>query len=539
MARTERLDRGREAMRRQEWGTAFAQLEAADREGSLEADDLERLALAAHLTGREGETPELLSRAHQAFLSAGAVRSAARCAFWLGLGLLYNGDVAQGGGWLARAERLLEGEPDCVERGYLLMPYGLRSFREGETAKAYETFGAALAIGERFNDLDLVAMARHGQGRALIRQGDLTRGATLLDEAMAAVLAGDVSARVAGIVYCSVLDSCHETLDLRRAQEWTAALHQWCAAHPDLVPYRGHCLLQRAEIMQMRGDWMAALDEARSACERLAQRPAAAAALYRVGELRRLRGELSAAEEAYLAAGQWARTTHPGVALLRLAQGRVDEAREAIRGLADEAPNDGARARMLDAAVEIALAAKDVPAARAAADDLSALARRHDVPLVKALAGRAAGAVLLAEGDCPGAMAALQRAWAAWGELEAPYEAARTRVLIALACRERGDAAAAEAEFDAAREVFERLGAAVDLANLSRLMSRRSEPGRLTAREVEVIGLVASGLTNRQIADRLEISEKTVARHLSNIFLKLGLSSRSAATAYAYKHGLA
>src|SRR5262245_56579757 len=233
MTREQKLERGREAIRRQEWGPAFMELADADRDEALDADDLERLALAAHLTGRESETPELLSREHQAFLSAGAVRGAARCAFWLGFGLLFSGDVAQGGGWLARAERLLEGEPDCVERGYLLMPYGLRWFREGEAAKAYETFGAALAIGKRFNDLDLVAMARHGQGRALIRQADLARGATLLDEAMAAVLAGDVSARVAGIVYCSVLDSCHETLDMRRAQEWTAALHRWSAAQPD------------------------------------------------------------------------------------------------------------------------------------------------------------------------------------------------------------------------------------------------------------------------------------------------------------------
>jgi ATP/maltotriose-dependent transcriptional regulator MalT len=541
MGRAEALDQGRESFRLRAWGDAFVQLSAADREAALGAEDLERLALAAHLTGREADRVDLLARAHQSFLSEGASRRAARCAFWLGFTLLFNGDVAQAGGWLSRAGRLIEGEGDCVEQGYLLVPAGLRSIHEGDAAAAYEAFTAAVSIGERFGDTDLVAMARHGQGRALIRQGDTGRGVSLLDEAMIAVLAGEVSPEVAGAVYCSVIESCQESLDLRRAQEWTTALDQWCATQPDLVPYRGHCLLQRAEIKQLRGAWAEALEEAARARERLSQptpKPAVGAAFYRIAELHRLRGEFTAAEEAYRQANQWERAARPGLALLRLAQGQVDAACEAIHRALAEPQGGGGRARILEAAVEIALAARDVAEARASADELAEIASRHVVPYLDALSAGASGAVLLAEHDGRGALAELRRAWTAWRELEAPYEGARVRVLIALACREEGDAAAAEMELGAAREVFEQLGAAVDLARVDKLARRGPAAAPLTGREVQVLGLLASGLTNRQIAERLRISEKTVARHLSNIYLRIGVSTRSAATAYAYQNGL-
>jgi DNA-binding CsgD family transcriptional regulator len=364
---------------------------------------------------------------------------------------------------------------------------------------------------------------------------------SLLDEAMIAVLAGDVSPQVAGAVYCSVIESCQESLDLRRAQEWTTALDQWCQAQPELVPYRGHCLLNRAEIKQLRGAWADALEEADRARERLSQptpKPAVGAAFYRLAELHRLRGEFAAAEEAYRQANQWERAARPGLALLRLAQGQVDAAREAIHRALAEAQGGGVRARILEASVEIALAARDVVGARAAADELATIAGRHTVPYLEALSAGATGAVLLAEHDVRGALVSLRRAWTAWQELEAPYEAARVRVLIALACREDGDSAAADMELGAAREIFERLGAVVDLARLEKLARRGPATAPLTGREVQVLGLLASGLTNRQIAERLRISEKTVARHLANIYLRIGVSTRSAATAYAYQNGL-
>ncbi|MBZ5632985.1 MAG: LuxR C-terminal-related transcriptional regulator [Acidobacteriia bacterium] len=538
------LDQGREAFRKQAWSAAFSNLSSADREAPLEPEDLQRLAIAGHLTGRDAESADILIRAHQGFLAGGDTQSAARCAFWLGFGLLNNGELAQAGGWFARARRLLDdGHLDCVEQGYLLLPDAIRAVHQGDTAGAYHAFVKAASIGERFGDNDLVTSARMGQGRALIRQGEVARGVSLLDEAMVAVTAGEVSPVMAGGVYCSVLEVCGEILDLRRAQEWTSALERWHTAQPDVVPYRGHCMVRRAEILQLQGDWPGALDQAQQACERLLHPPPKAAvgpAFYRRAELHRLRGEFAQAEEAYRQANQWERTPQPGLAQLRMAQGQVDSANSAIRHVAEAVREPGQRARVLDAYVEIVLAVHDVPAARAAADELAEIASRLNAPWVDAMSARANGAVLLAEQDARGALTTLRQALTAWRDLEAPYEAARVRVLIALACREVGDCDTADGELAAARDAFQQLGATPAVAQVEALS--RKQPagagGSLTSREVEVLKLVASGMTNRGIAGKLRISEKTVARHLSNIFNKLDLSSRAAATAYAYQHNL-
>ena len=225
---------------------------------------------------------------------------------------------------------------------------------------------------------------------------------------------------------------------------------------------------------------------------------------------------------------------------MRLAQGQLDAASAAIRRVVEEVQGSVNRARVLDAYVEIVLAANDVAAARVGADELVGIAERYQAPLLVALSTRAVGAVLLAEKDPKRALGFLRQSWTTWCDLEAPFEAARTGVLTALACRELGDEDAAKAELTAAREVFERLGALPDLARSEALLIAESTapPGGLTSREIEVLRLIARGLTNRAIAEKLHISEKTVARHVSNIFLKLDLSSRSAATAYAYDHEL-
>jgi len=348
---------------------------------------------------------------------------------------------------------------------------------------------------------------------------------------------------VAGGVYCSVIEACSEIFDMRRAHEWTSALERWCNSQPEAVPYRGHCLVRRAEILQLQGAWADAMEQAKQACTRLSQptpKPGAGAAYYRVGELHRLRGEFAEAEDWYRQANQREQMPQPGLAQLRLAQGQLDAAETAIRHVADEVKEEGSRSRVLDAYVEIALAVNNIPAARQAADELSQIAARFNSQLLNAVSARANGAVLLAEKDARGALPTLRQALAVWRELEAPYQAAQVQVLIAIACREQGNEASAEMELHAARNVFEQLGAAPDLVRIDALLNNAGPKveGPLTGRELEVLRQVASGLTNRDIAVKLNISEKTVARHVSNIFIKLDLSSRAAATAYAYRHRL-
>jgi ATP/maltotriose-dependent transcriptional regulator MalT len=540
MTETQALQRGRESFAQGAWADAYRLLQSADREAPLEPEDLERLARAAYLVGHDDDCETYLARAHQMLLDRGQREGAARTAFWLGFALRGRGAMAPASGWTARAERVLdEGHVDCVVRGYLLITTAIQRVVQGDPAAALAVFIQAAEIARRFDDRDLASVACHGRGRALIRLGRIAEGVALLDEAMAAVIAGDVTPLVAGDVYCSVLEGCHEVLDLRRAYEWTNSLARWCARQPDLVRYRGECLLYRAEVLQLHGNWVDAARDAENACALLMSRPAAGAAFYRLGEIHRLRGEFTKAEAAYMRANERGRKPQPGLSLLRLAQGQIDSAAASIHGVLADTRARASRVRVLAAAVEILLAAGHLEQARAAAAELSELAAVVETPLLCAMAAHATGAVLVADGDLAAAATSLRQACEIWRDLGMPYEEAHTCLLLAAVCERRGDQEGRRLEVGAARTLFTQLNAAACLAHIdARSKPTRQPVGSLSEREMQVLGLVAAGKTNREIAEALFISDKTVARHVSNIFDKLGVSTRTAATAWAYQHHL-
>ncbi|MBA3263755.1 MAG: helix-turn-helix transcriptional regulator [Thermoleophilaceae bacterium] len=544
MQAIEDLERGRESYARRAWLDAHESLSRADRSASLGADGLELLATSAYMIGRDDEWASTLERAHQAHLDAGEALRAVRCAFWLCLSLALRGETGRATGWLGRAQRLLEREQrDCVERGYLLIPIAAQLEASGDHEDAYALSAQAAEIGGRFGDADLLAIAVHEQGIVLVKLGRVEEGLALLDEAMVAVTAGELSPIVTGLVYCSVIDGCQQVYALRRAQEWTDALTRWCAQQPDMVAFTGRCLVHRAEIMQFHGAWSDALAEARRAGERCAEgrnELASAEAYYRQGEVHRLQGRFVEAEEAYREASLNGREPQPGLALLRLSQGNPASAAAAIRRVLGERSEPLLRAGLLPACVDIMLAVGDREQARVAGAELERIAAGYGSAMLDAMVAHARGAIELAGGDAHAALVALRQACRLWQELQAPYDAARSRVLVGLACRALGDDDAAVLELDGARSAFEGLDAAPDLAHLDTLAptaADRASPG-LTERELQVLRLVAGGATNKAIAAELVLSERTVDRHVSNIFAKVRVSSRAAATAYAYEHEL-
>ncbi|MDQ4503143.1 helix-turn-helix transcriptional regulator [Sinomonas sp. ASV322] len=533
------LDDGRKLYDAQAWMEALTAFERAERDAPLPAADLTRYAFSAYLIGREQQCIDLLGRAFRGFLSENDGAAAARTAFWLAATHGTRRDAARSEAWGRRMAGIVDDEGLDAERALVaagLSRLALESSDPADVRRALDLSREAIAIARPAKDTDTEVLSRLNAGWALLRLGSTSEGLAELDEAMAAVTSGEVQIPlVNGIAYCSVISASLQASDVARARDWTTAATDWCARYPDLVPFRGVCLVHRSVVKMLDGDWQGALDEAVTASKRLLPIDTGLAR-YQLGELHRLAGRFTEAEDAYRLANAAGRRPEPGLMLLRLAQGRIDAAAVSARRLNSELSLPGERAEFLPAYVEVMSAARDAEAATAGAEELTRLAESSASPFPKALALTAVGAALCAAGEAATAVATLREASLAWHDLGMPYPEARTRAALGrcYAALEDDDAAALEVE--AARATFERLGAAPDLAALPG--HAPSSSGPLTARELDVVRLVAKGLTNRAVAEELVLSEKTVARHLANIYTKLGVASRAAATAYAYDHGI-
>lgn len=531
-----------EALARRSWGEADRHLSEALAAYGPAGDVLERLAVARLLVGRQEASEESWIEGHESFLAEGDARGAARCAFWLGLLLVLRGEAARGGGWLGRAQEVLADKDECAEHGLLLIPQGLHAMFGGQAAESEATFLRARELGRRVGAPDVVALGELGWGQSLMRQGRTSEGLAVLDRVMAGIEADGLSPIVTGIAYCAVIEECQRAFDVARAREWTTALSRWLSSQPDLAAFQGQCMVYRAEVVQRHGDWPGAIDESRRARERLSTppgHPATGLALYRLGELHRLRGEYAEADAAYREANSWGRSPQPGMALLRLGQGDIDAASATIRRLLGETSEPGVRCEVLAAAVRILLAAGDAAGARQASEELTSLAADIAAPFLQAIASNCRGSVAIAQGQPATAVGPLQSCLRDWLGFQAPHEEALTRIELAAAYRGLGDEDAARLELETARTLLVGLGAAPDLARLDAAARIRvAAHGDLSLRELQVLRLLAAGETNRSIAESLYISIRTVDRHVSNLYTKLGVSNRAAATAHAYEHQL-
>lgn len=523
-----RRDQARQAAGRRDWQAAYDLY--AGLTGRTPADT-EALAECAWWLGRMDEAIRLYTDAYREHLEGGNDQAAARAASQLAIHTRLVGEVAQSEGWLRRCTRLLESLPEGVEHGYALYLQIAGLSGSGDLDGALALALRMQDLGRRFSDPTLVALGVYFEGRARIKQARVREGLALLDEAMLAALSDELGPLWTGAIYCGLMDACNELRDMRRAFEWTEATRRWCDPLPLTSLYPGICRVHRAQVLQTRGEWRQAEEEALGACRDMVGVDvwAVADAHYEVGEVRRLRGDLAGADAAYTRAHEFGRDPQPGLALLRLAQGRIDAATASIA--AALAPGTGSRlerAPLHAAQTMIALAAGDVELAERSAKEVVDAAVAFESAGLRAEGNRCSGAVLLAQGRAVEAMALLRMAFNAWQELDAPYDVARTRLLLADAYRALGDADAASRELAAATACFARLG----------VVAREGLPKGLTAREVEVVRLIAAGESNRAIAEKLVLSEKTVARHVSNIFGKVGATSRSGVTAFAYDSGL-
>lgn len=537
----EDLRRARDAFERREWPEAFQGIVGLD-DTELKGADFSALGITAHLLGHRNDQVLAFQRAFQAYLDEGDLPGAARSGLWLSSVLWATGESAIANGWLARAERVLdELGRDVVERGYLIERLTFRHIMTGEFAEAMAMAPQIADYGRRFDDTDLTAMGLHTQARLDIYSGKVADGVRLLDEAMVLVIAGEVSPVFSGVVYCSAIEACQEISDLTRVSEWTHALSTWCDAQPGMVAFTGQRAVHRGQLMRFHGaytDAIAELEHAAQRYEEIGGSPAAGQAHYERGEVHRLRGDYDSAETAYDEAAGYGHCAQPGRALLWLARGRYEPAVAAIRRVLAERTDPVHRAQVLPAAIEI-LTSANHPEIAPLVEELGQLGREFGGIALQAAAAYAEAMLAQATGETEQALNCARRATETWGRLDAPHEAARSRVLIGRELRALGDEESAIAEFTAARHTFATLGARPAEREVAALLDEKPAPGGLSPREIEVLRLVAAGRSNPEIASQLVLSEKTVARHLSNIFNKLDVHSRTAAAVFAYKHHLA
>ena len=523
------------------FGAAFDAFSRADRLGDLSTEDVLAWSEAAWWLGRTDRSLELAEIGHRQLVDEGESTRAAKEAIGLGFLLMMRGDLAAGSGWLQRGRSLLEYSPSQVSRGYVAQLDAQNALHDGDVERAVDLARQARDAAQAAADPALLSLALMTEGTARLQGGAVAEAMAVLDEAMLPVQAGRVPPDVAGNLYCQMIAICWELADLRRAREWTAATERWCANFDSSVMFSGICRMHRVQLHQVAGDWDLAAEEARIVCAELIGMNTAVVAEghYLLGDLLRLRGEVADAEAAYLRAHELGRDPQPGLALLKAQTGHVGSAMASLRSsLAGHRGGEYGRAPLLRALVEVAVDAKDLDTARAAGDELAAVAQRWRSDGLRAAAAHARGVVEFASGEPTRAVASLREAVTSWRALDAPYDCARARIVLAEAQSAVGDGSAARLELDVAANTLTALNATADLQRLAKMRRKADLPEGLTPREAEILMLVADGNTNRQVANALVISEKTVARHLANLYLKVGVSTRTAAVAWARRMGL-
>lgn len=535
---TKTLQRARAAYAQRQWAPAREAYLAARGAAPLSAEDMAALSDAAWWEGAIDESLSACEEAYRLFLHGddSRPRQAAMLAIDIGFSWYLRGEEAMGSGWVSRARRLIEGDGECAEHGYLQSMAIDEALGVGNFDAAIEAARAVAEIGARHGDETLCAYALVGEGVALIKQGRVREGLAALDEAMLPVVAGRVRPTWAGNIYCQLMSVCHELADLRRARQWTDATARWCEGFSNAVMFLGVCRVHRAQLLQVHGDWALAEEEVAQVCRDLAAMNVGAVglALYELGEVRRMRGDLPGAAAAYAQAHEHGKEPQPGLALVWIAEGRPAAALEALAACEARTIDPLAKTRLWEALAQAAVAVDDLAAAGAAADALDEAAATYASPGLLAAATQTRGRVCLAADDTAAAVAVLRSACQQWQDLDAPYQLARTRLVLGEALARGGDEHGALLERDAAVAALTRLGV-ISATGAGRPAAL---PDGITRREAEVLALVAQGLTNREAADALVLSERTVARHLANLYTKIGVTTRTAATTYAHRHGL-